>query len=137
MYWVDPGVLRATKRQLGALSAEERGPLFESWVLTTLRAHAETRRLYEQIGYWSPHQTQAEVDFVLRRGRELLAIEVKAASRYHTGLPAGLRAFGQRADLARRLLVYTGPRSYRSEDGIDVWPAQRFGSAVAAGEIWP
>ena len=66
LYWVDTGVVRATKRQLGALSAEERGPLL-----------------------WSPHQTRAEVDFVLRRGRELLAIEVKAASRYHTGLLAG------------------------------------------------
>ena len=37
LYWIDPGVVRATKRQLGTLSAEERGPLFESWVLTTLR----------------------------------------------------------------------------------------------------
>ena len=137
LYWVDPGVVRATKRQLGALSAEERGPLFESWVLTTLRAHAETQELFEEIGYWSPHQTRTEVDFVLRRGRELLAIEVKAASRYHAGLLAGLRALGQRPEVARRVLVYPGARSFRSEDGIDVWPAPRFASAVAAGELWP
>ncbi|MCY3842181.1 MAG: DUF4143 domain-containing protein [Acidobacteria bacterium] len=137
LYWVDPGVVRATKRHLGALSAEERGPLFESWVLTTLRAHAETQEHFEEIGYWSPHQTRTEVDFLLRRGRERLAIEVKAASRYHTGLLAGLRALGARPDVARRLLVYTGPRSFRSEDGIDVWPAQRFASAVASGELWP
>ena len=137
LYWVDPGVVRAAKRQLGALAAEERGPLLESWVLTTLRAHAETQDLYKQIGYWSPHQTRTEVDFLLRRGRELLAIEVKAASRYHTSLLAGLRALGERPEVARRLLVYTGPRSFRSDDGIDVWPADRFAAAVAAGELWP
>ena len=137
LYWVDPGVVRATKRQLGALAAEERGPLLESWVLTTLRAHAGTRDLYEQIGYWSPHQTQTEVDFVLRRDQALLAIEVKATNRYHTGLLAGLRALGDRPDIARRVLVYTGPRSFRSGDGIDVWPAQRFATAVAGDELWP
>ena len=137
LYWVDPGVVRATKRQLGEISAEERGPLFESWVLTTLRAHAQTQELFEEIGYWSPHQTRTEVDFLLRRGRELLAIEVKATSRYHTGLLAGLRALGKRPDVARRLLVYTGARSFRSDDEIDVWPAQRFASAVAADELWP
>lgn len=93
--------------------------------------------LFEQIGYWSPHQTRTEVDFVLRRGRELLAVEVKAASRYHTGLLGGLRALGDRLEVARRVLVHTGARPFRSDDRIDVWPAHRFASAVAAGDIWP
>ena len=30
LYWVDPGVVRAVKRQLGELAEEERGPLLES-----------------------------------------------------------------------------------------------------------
>ena len=40
LYWIDPGAVRAVKGQLGEVAAEERGPLLESWVLTTLRAHA-------------------------------------------------------------------------------------------------
>ena len=52
-------------------------------------------------------------------------------------LLAGLRALGERPEVARRLLVYSGPRSFRSDDGIDVWPADRFAAAVAAGELWP
>src|SRR5262249_32263367 len=32
LYWVDAGIVRALKRQLGPLSAEERGSLFEGWI---------------------------------------------------------------------------------------------------------
>lgn len=39
--------------------------------------------------------------------------------------------------LARRLLVYTGARSFRSTDGIEVWPARRFAAAAATGALWP
>ena len=137
LYWVDPGVVRAVKRQLGAVTAEERGPLLESWVVTTLRAHAGVRELYDELWYWAPHQTATEVDLLLQRGRELLAVEVKAASRYHTGLLKGLRALDALPRLARRLLVYTGARSFRSSDGIEVWPARRFAAAAATGALWP
>ena len=137
LYWVDPGVVRAVKRQLGEVAAEERGPLLESWVVTTLRAHAEVQDLYDEMWYWAPHQTAIEVDLLLRRGQELLAIEVKAAGRYHTGLLKGLRVVAELPGLVRRVLVYTGPRAFRSRDGIDVWPAPRFAAAAAAGNLWP
>ena len=137
LYWVDPGVVRAVKRQLGAVTAEERGPLLESWAVTTLRAHAGVRELYDELWYWAPHQAAAEVDLLLQRGKELLAVEVKAASRYHTGLLKGLRALDALPRLVRRLLVYTGARSFRSSDGIEVWPARRFAAAAAAGTLWP
>ena len=137
LYWVDPGVVRGVKRQLGGVAAEERGPLLESWVLTTLRAHAETQELYDRVFYWAPHRTDSEVDLLLQRGRELLAIEVKATDRYHTGLLKGLRAIDELPRLVRRVLVYTGRRSFHSADGIEIWPARRFASMVAAGELWP
>ena len=41
LYWTDPGLVRAVKRQLGPTTAEETGPLFEGFVLHLLRAHAE------------------------------------------------------------------------------------------------
>jgi predicted AAA+ superfamily ATPase len=44
LYWVDAGIVRAVKRQLGPVAAEERGPLFEGMVLHILRAHAESSR---------------------------------------------------------------------------------------------
>ena len=137
LYWIDPGVVRAVKRQLGAVAAEERGPLFESWVVTTLRTHAQVQQFYDNIFYWSPHQSDVEVDVVLQRNGEHLAIEVKATDRYRADLLKGLRKLDGLPKLARRVLVYTGRRSFRSADGIEVWPAARFAAAVAAGELWP
>ncbi len=137
LYWVDPGVLRAVKRQLGDVTAEERGPLLESWVGATLLAHVGRAELFDELFYWAPHQSDTEVDFVLRRGGDLLGIEVKATARYHTRLLKGLRALGGVQGLRRRVLVYTGEQTFRSADGIEIWPVRRFATATADGTLWP
>ena len=137
LYWIDPGVVRAVKRQLGEVGAEERGALFECWVHTLLRAHAEQHPLYDRICYWAPHRSDVEVDFLLQRGREMLAIEVKSTSRCHTGHLKGLRAIAELPGVARRVLVYAGERSFRTEDGIDIWPAGRLAAAAATDRLWP
>lgn len=138
LYWVDPGIVRAAKRQLGAVAAEERGPLFEGWLLTVLRAHNEVARLYDEVSYWAPAQArETEVDFVLRRGRDHLAIEAKARPKFSADQLAGLRAIAELPRLQRRVLVYLGDRSLKTEDGIEIWPLARFLKAVADGTLWP
>ena len=137
LYWLDPGVVRAVKRQFGEVGAEERGALFECWVHTLLRAHGEQHTLYDGICYWAPHRSDVEVDFLLQRGSEMLAIEVKSASRYHAGDLKGLRAIAELPGVVRRVLVHAGARSFRTEDGIDIWPAGRFAAAAAADRLWP
>src|SRR5438034_8372339 len=70
LFWVDPGVVRAAKRQLGPVAAEERGPLLEGLVLTILRAHNQGGRLFDDLWYWAPAEARTtEVDFLRRRGR--------------------------------------------------------------------
>lgn len=138
LYWVDPGLVRAVKKHLGPVAEEERAALFEGWVLTLLRAYAEERDLYEEIFYWAPAQARGvEVDFLLRRGRELLAIEVKSGSRFTPSLLTGLRAIGELEGLVRSLLVYGGDRRLRTPDGIEVWPVRDLLEALAVGELWP
>ena len=132
LYWVDPGVVRATKRQLGALSAEERGPLLESWVLTTLRAHAETQSLYEadRLLVAAPDASRGRLPPAAGGASCWPSRSRRRAAITPACWPACARSGNARTSPAG-LLVYTGPRSFRSEDGIDVWPAQRFASAVA------
>jgi predicted AAA+ superfamily ATPase len=138
LYWVDPGLVRAARQQLGPVTADERGPLFEGLVLTVLRAHNRSSTLFEEVSYWAPTQARfTEVDFLLRRGREFLAIEVKVQPRFSAGQLVGLRAIAELPKLARRILVTSGDRELRTEDGIDVWPFERFAAACAAGQIWP
>ena len=137
LYWVDPGLVRAVKRQFGPVSMEERGALFEGWILSLLRTHAEEQLVFDDIYYWAPVESRTEVDFLLTRDNEYLAIETKAASRYNTGLLKGLRAVRDLPGLVRCVLVYDGERAFQTEDGIDVWPVERFLEALQTDRLWP
>lgn len=89
-------------------------------------------------GKRAPAQAQrTEVDFLLRRGREFVAIEVKAASRFERSMANGLRTIAELRGVARRILVYTGERSLRIDDAIEVWSLGRLSEALAAGRLWP
>lgn len=137
LYWNDPGLVRAAKRQRGPVGAEERGALFEGWILMLLRAHNEASRLFDDIAYWSPAAArQTEVDFLLRRGKEFLAIEVKSQKRYSASLLSGLRSIGDLPGVVRRILVYTGDRDLSAE-GIEIWPVETFVRALDDENLWP
>jgi predicted AAA+ superfamily ATPase len=138
LYWVDPGVVRAAKRQSGPVGSEERGSLLEGWLFTVLRAHNEQSKLFDEICYWAPVQArQTEVDFLLRKAKEYLAIEVKSQTRFSNSQLSGLRAIADLPRVVRRVLVYLGPAKLRTEDGIEVWPMEAFLNAVATGRLWP
>lgn len=138
LYWVDPGLVRAAKRQLGPVAAEERGALLEGWIFTVLRAYNEPAELFEEVSYWAPLQArETEVDFLLRRGREYLALEVKAHARFSSTHLAGLEAIGELPRLARRVLVYLGEQRLRTEAGIEVWPLRALLEALEEGRLWP
>ena len=137
LYWVDPGLVRALKRLRGPIAPEERGALLEGWVLHLLRAHGEDGELFDDLHYWAPHPAnRTEVDFLLRRGDELVAIEVKSRPRYHTGMLRGLRAVAELPGMSRRVLVYDGRRSFRTEDGIEVWTTGRLHRTLAENTLW-
>ena len=107
-------------------------------MLHLLRAHGEEGELFDEIHYWAPHPAnRTEVDFLLRRGDEFTALEVKSQPRYHTGMLPGLRAVAELPGLVRRVLVYGGTRSFRTQDGIEVWPVERLHRALADNTLWP
>lgn len=138
LYWVDPGVVRAARRHTGTVGAEERGSLLEGWILTVLRAHNTASPVFDEVSYWAPadaHQT--EVDFLLTRGRDHLAVEVKSQRRFSARQLAGLKAIAGLPRLTRRVLVYLGEERLRTDDGIEVWPLRDFLEAVEGGTLWP
>jgi uncharacterized protein len=138
LYWIDAGLVRAVKRQLAAPSAEEQGPLFEGWVGNLLRIHNDYQELFDEWHYWAPTDAaRTEVDFVLRREREWLAIEAKSGLRVGPDDLRGLRAIEGLKGLARRVLVHRGPRRQRTADGIDIWPVATWLGALADQSLWP
>jgi len=138
LYWIDAGIVRAVRRQLGPLTAEERGPLFEGWVANLLRFHDDYVGLFDDWCYWAPAEAaRTEIDFLLRRGREWLAIEAKSAPRVGPAELRGLRAVRELRGLVRRILVHPGPRPRRTDDGIEIWPVATLIEALAEGSLWP
>jgi predicted AAA+ superfamily ATPase len=75
-------------------AAEEplRGALYETYVHQNLAAVVGAHWPRARLAYWHV-QGRHEVDFVIEAGRDCLALEVKAASRWGERDLAGLRAF--------------------------------------------
>jgi predicted AAA+ superfamily ATPase len=135
LFLADAGLVRAFKRSLGPLQAEERGALFEGWVAQTLRAMNDYVGLFDEWFYWSSHGSAGavEVDFLLRQGKRLVAVEAKAGNRFKPEMLKGLQAIGDLAGVKRRILVYGGNDSWRTADRIDVMSVAEFATAVASG----
>lgn len=77
------------------------------------------------------------MDFLLQKGRTLVAIEVKSSERYSNSLVRGLRAIGDLSGLSRRILLYTGSRVLRTQDNIDVLPVRAFLDLLEPGKLFP
>ncbi|MBI2889286.1 MAG: ATP-binding protein [Nitrospirae bacterium] len=137
LYWADPGLPRAIKKQLGPATREEMGPLLEGWLAGVLRAYRDYRGLFDEWWYWAPAEAGlTEVDFLLRRGRKFLALEVKSGRSASGDALRGLRAIQPLPGLARRILAYGGDHRQRTKDGIDVLPLESFLQEVESGRLF-
>jgi len=136
LYWVDPGLPRAMKRQLDAPGAEERGHLFEGWVVSLLRAYRDYSGLFDDWAYWAPGKgSDLEVDLLLRRGRSMLALEIKAGRNIPDRGLRGLRAIADLPGVRRRVVVCLSDRETRTHDGIEVLPLRKFLRLLEQGTL--
>ncbi len=128
IYWFDNGVVRSIKKNFGKVQIEEMGFLFEGFIAQTLRATNDYYDLFDDWYYWSTHTSQGnvEVDFLLKRNREWIAIEVKSSSRMKEELLKGLRAIKELSGIRRRILVYRGNESHKFKEGIEVFKLEDF-----------
>ena len=126
-YLIDPGIARALKGNFGSLSVEEKGFLFEGLVAQILRAYKDYKDIYDKMYYWSSSEAKkTEVDFLLKRGKELIAIEVKAKEQVSNQDYRGLKAISQLKSVKRRIIVYMGNTVRKTEEGIEIWPFDFF-----------
>jgi uncharacterized protein len=134
LYWIDPGVVRGVLGSRPSLETISFGALFEGWIAALLRAYGDYRSLFDAMAYWAPAEARdTEVDFLLRRGRKFVAIEVKASRRWRPEFRKGLCAVAALPAVERRIAVYLGDRALQPEAGIEVWPVHRFLDELARG----
>ena len=139
-YLIDPGVARTLKNNFGPLSVEEKGFLFEGLIAQILRAYKDYKELYnsEKLFYWSPAGAKkTEVDFLLQRGKDLIAIEVKVKREVSAQDFKGLKAIQELPQVKKRIVVYLGignlPR--KTKEGVDIWPFDLFLKNLQAGNL--
>ena len=126
-YLIDPGIARALKGDFGPISVEEKGSLFEGLVAQTLRAYKDYKDLYDKIYYWSSSEAKkTEVDFLLKRGKELIAIEVKAKTQVSNQDYRGLKAIQELKNVKKRIVVYMGETIRKTKEDIEIWPFDFF-----------
>lgn len=127
LYWNDSGIVRAAKKQLEGLAIEEKGALFEGFIAQVLKAYRELGKLEcDRISYWSAGKDSVEVDFLIERGKEIIAVEAKSGSEPNNKWFTGLASLKETGRLKRSFLVYTGNRKYRHSSGTEVLPLEDF-----------
>ena len=133
-YFADVGLVnRLARRGSLAPGSALYGKAFENWVFHELSACRAYRELDFDLCYWRL-AGGTEVDFVL--GDMRLAVEAKASARITPNHLRGLRSLArEHPQVEQRLMVCLEPRARRTEDGIDILPAQTFVDRLWAGEL--
>lgn len=135
-YWVDGGLVRAARKQLSHPAYEELGPLLEGLVHMMLCFQRDTYGEIDELAYWSPAEAKlTEVDFVIRKGRELIAVEVKAVTRLRPEHLLGLQAISDLPGLKRKILVYMGKERMLKDRNIEIFPFSDFAKLLERREI--
>ena len=94
------------------------GALLETYVAQNLAGVLESDWPNAHLAFWNV-QGRHEVDFIIELGRDSLALEVKAASRWDDRDLAGLRAFLRATPRCRAgVLAYGGRDVVRLEDRL-------------------
>ena len=133
-YFADVGIVnRLARRGVLAPGSEAYGKAFENWVFHELAACIAYRELEDELSYWRL-AGGLEVDFVVGDAR--VAVEAKASARVGNRHLKGLRSFAQdHPETKRRVLVCLEPIPRRTEDGIDILPAEAFVQRLWQGEL--
>lgn len=136
MYWIDAGIVRTLKGSRGPVVPEERGALLEGWVANVLRATLSYESSTVELTYLPHAGSVVEVDFILRRDDQIVAIEVKASARVDSRSLKGLRSIRDLDGLRRRILVCGVSRPELTEDGILVLPFEHFDRHSSTVELF-
>ena len=135
-YFLDVGLVRAIKGQYGPLALEEKGSLFEGLIFMLLMFQKDIHGEIDDIFYWSPADSKkTEVDFILLKGNEKIAIEAKATENIRPEHLKGLRAVADLSGLKRKILVTMGESNHMEQEGIEVHTFESFVELLERREV--
>jgi predicted AAA+ superfamily ATPase len=130
VYFYDTGLLAFL---LGIRSANDiqlhfaKGALFENFAIVERTKYAWNFKSQEKFFYWRD-VTGNELDLIIERGLNLIAVEIKAGKTINNDFFKGLQMFSKMARSAQTILIYGGNQSQeRSETKVlDVYDLHSF-----------
>ena len=133
-YFSDVGVVNTlAKRGQPKRGSEAFGKAFENWVFHELTAHIGYTRKQTELAYWRL-ASGIEVDFIV--GDMACAIEAKASARVTSDHLKGLRSLVEdHRSVRRRIVVCLERTARKTEDGIEIVPAETFARELWAGDV--
>ena len=133
-YFADVGVVNRLARR-GELQpgTEDYGKAMENWAFHELSAFLRYHEHEAKLSYWRL-ASGIEVDFII--GDMQVAIEVKSSDRIHSDHLKGLRSIiVDHPGIARRIVVCRETRLRKTNDGIEIMPAEEFAKRLWEGVI--
>lgn len=131
-YFVEPGLLAFL---LGIETPQQisrdplLGQMFENLVVCEcLKAQLNHGKLPNL--YFYRDKNQNEVDLLVQKGRELIALEIKAAATFNPKLVAGLKKMANITDsVTESYLIYRG-EEFKFSDGLTALPFSKVGKII-------
>ena len=131
-YFFDVGVANYLMSRREILPGPpEFGATLEHLVFLEIKTYLDYQRIDLPLSFWRS-QTKLEVDILIGDG---LAVEVKGTARVSDADLKGLRALSEEAKLKKKIVVSRETSIRATNDGIEIWPIDRFLEALWAGEF--
>jgi predicted AAA+ superfamily ATPase len=115
-------------KKIGKFNKTFVGQLFESFVYQSLIVYAELNDA--ELSHFRLASGTREIDFIMKKGKRLLLIEVKTGVSVSEDDARHLNWFeAEAADEYKitKLLIHAGPFAYTRNDGVHVIPASMLG----------
>lgn len=124
-YFFDSGVVRALSGNLRlSLSNEEKGFLFETFIYGELKAANQYLNIGREFFYWRTPSGN-EVDFICKRGTDIIGIEVKISTTWKDDYSSGLITLLEEKKISTAIGVYLGDRKLK-KGMITIYPLKDF-----------
>ena len=134
-YLFDCGVCRALTNRLGVkISDEEKGNLFETYILHELRSYQNLLKIPGELSYWRTG-AGVEIDFIWSIGDEHIGIEVKSSVNWRPAFSKALKELLQLNVLKKAYGIYLGTEVLQ-DDGVVVYPVAEFLKRLYQGDIF-
>ncbi len=132
-YMFDTGLAHYLMRRRSALpGSREYGDALEHLIVLECRAWLSYNRRQDlAMTFWHTH-SRHEVDLLIG---DRIAIEIKSAENIGNHHLAGIRALAEEIEFDRKIVVGSERLPRRTDDGIEILPAEEFLRQLWVGEI--